>query len=106
MGFTHIFILNSHFIAQIWSVAQSMDYIMPPYILSETEKVLIGVVSDESALQKLNPGSALLQGYLMKQGGSKLLKSWKKRWLSLEGDNCLYYYKTKTVILPLLDLHG
>ena len=37
------------------------------------------------------------RGYLTKQGGSGPFKNWRRRWFELKEDNCLYYYKDKTV---------
>ncbi|KAK2167052.1 hypothetical protein LSH36_32g08002 [Paralvinella palmiformis] len=37
----------------------------------------------------------LFCGYLSKQGSSMLVKKWKRRWVELKPDHCLYYYKTK-----------
>ncbi|XP_074656229.1 uncharacterized protein LOC141909617 [Tubulanus polymorphus] len=43
----------------------------------------------------------VVSGYLIKQCGTGLLKSWRRRWFLLKQDNCLYYYKTEKDTSPL-----
>ena len=44
----------------------------------------------------------LKSGYLHKLSLSGIRKVWKKRWLELKQDYCLYYYKSDQVIIKAL----
>jgi hypothetical protein len=63
---------------------------------TDTDKVKLAVVPE-----KLVCDQPLCSGFLIKQGGSGILKNWRRRWFVLKHDHCLYYYKTQTDKDPL-----
>ncbi|XP_064653194.1 uncharacterized protein LOC135503498 isoform X2 [Lineus longissimus] len=69
-------------------------------MLKEPSKVVL-----ELSKSNRNPDDAseepIMTGYLMKQSGTALLKTWRRRYFVLKRDHCLYYYKTEAEKDPI-----
>ncbi|XP_071479940.1 uncharacterized protein [Diadema antillarum] len=70
-------------------------------LASEAEEPLVLVVGTV-VCNSLNfaGDKIIMSGFMHRQASTGVIKQWRRRWFVLKHDNCLYYYKTETDILP------
>ena len=68
------------------------------HVLSGPSVIHLGVATTEFQPSR-DLQASIIEGHMHKLGGSStmIMRRWKKRYFILRQDNCLYYYKDKSV---------